>query len=532
MEKPPLKVHTWGEIAKLLGRSVRTVQRWERDERLPIQRLVHVRGTSVFVYQHELDAWIRAVSSKQAGLAPKDRTSIRLAVLDFSCVGLPKPKFVAAVLADDLSSKLSCVNGVEVVARSSVQVLPRKDLTIGDVGSVLKCEAVVEGTVRASGEGLEIVCNLVSCEHETIQWSVRRSGTLGALESTVTSVCDELVHWLKGNNGSSPGVRDRRIDADAYMSLMRARMLLDAGTPRAFDAAKLHLQDALTRSPALPEARGLLSIWHVQTGLSGAVPLRAALNSARREAEASLRGGQESAGAHIAAGWVAFSCLNPIEAEKHFRRALVLAPSSVEAHSRYARFLVCQRRTEEALAHARMAQRLDPLSRYVHINAGIVLYSAKLYRQALIEFRRALSFNPESPNTWVQLGVCYLGMGHYAQALRAAKRAARYGKNHVSILALAGCANALAGRGAQADNISTKLRLRCERSERKGSSNWIYFAMVSVCRKDYGAATRALQAALRLGDPELAGICAEPLFEPIRTRKSFKELISKIDLPL
>ncbi len=468
VEKPTIKVlDSWKEIAAHLGRTVRTVQRWERYEKLPIQRLADAKGASVFVYQHELDGWIRKVSSKQAGLGRRDRTPVRLAVLDFSCLGLSKPKFVAAGLADDLSSKLSCVSGVEVVARPSVQLLSLRELTIRELSALLECDAVVEGTVRASGKSLEIVCNLVSCEDETIQWSVRRSGTLGALEATVASACEEIVHWLKGTNRSSPEVRDRPIDAGAYMSLMRARMLLDAGTPRAFDAARLHLQDALTRSPALPEARGLLSIWHVQTGLSGAVPLRAALDSARREAEASLRGGQESAVAHIAAGWVAFSCLNPIEAEKRFRRALVLAPSSVEAHSRYARFLVCQRRTEEALAHARMAQRLDPLSRYVHINAGIVLYSAKLYKQALIEHRRALSFNPESPTTWVQLGVCHLGMGHYAQALRAAKRAARYG-NHVSILALAGCASALAGRGPQADNISTKLRLRCERSEREG----------------------------------------------------------------
>ena len=51
------RLDSWKEIASFLGRGVRTVQRWERDEGLPVHRLAHARRGSVFAYRHELTSW-------------------------------------------------------------------------------------------------------------------------------------------------------------------------------------------------------------------------------------------------------------------------------------------------------------------------------------------------------------------------------------------------------------------------------------------------------------------------------------------
>ncbi len=50
-------LHSWKEIAAYLRRDVRTVQRWEKTEGLPVHRLWHKRLGSVFAYKSELDAW-------------------------------------------------------------------------------------------------------------------------------------------------------------------------------------------------------------------------------------------------------------------------------------------------------------------------------------------------------------------------------------------------------------------------------------------------------------------------------------------
>jgi Tol biopolymer transport system component len=52
-------LESWKEIAAYLGRDVRTVQRWERTEGLPVHRHMHARQGSVYALRRELDAWKR-----------------------------------------------------------------------------------------------------------------------------------------------------------------------------------------------------------------------------------------------------------------------------------------------------------------------------------------------------------------------------------------------------------------------------------------------------------------------------------------
>jgi serine/threonine-protein kinase len=48
---------SWKEIAVYLNRGVTTVQRWERDEGLPVHRQQHDALGSIYAYKHELEAW-------------------------------------------------------------------------------------------------------------------------------------------------------------------------------------------------------------------------------------------------------------------------------------------------------------------------------------------------------------------------------------------------------------------------------------------------------------------------------------------
>src|SRR5690348_4276402 len=56
-EQSGAKLESWKAIAVYLGRDVRTVQRWERHEGLPVHRLHHQKRGSVYAFAHELDTW-------------------------------------------------------------------------------------------------------------------------------------------------------------------------------------------------------------------------------------------------------------------------------------------------------------------------------------------------------------------------------------------------------------------------------------------------------------------------------------------
>jgi len=54
---PEERVESWKDIAAYLQRDVRTVQRWEKKEALPVYRHMHDKLGTVYAYKAELDAW-------------------------------------------------------------------------------------------------------------------------------------------------------------------------------------------------------------------------------------------------------------------------------------------------------------------------------------------------------------------------------------------------------------------------------------------------------------------------------------------
>lgn len=53
------KLVSWKEIASHLGREIRTVQRWEKTEGLPVRRHEHQKKSTVYAYANELDEWFK-----------------------------------------------------------------------------------------------------------------------------------------------------------------------------------------------------------------------------------------------------------------------------------------------------------------------------------------------------------------------------------------------------------------------------------------------------------------------------------------
>lgn len=49
---------SWKDIARYMGKGVRTVQRWEQDFGLPVRRPLRSNKKAVLARPHDLDAWV------------------------------------------------------------------------------------------------------------------------------------------------------------------------------------------------------------------------------------------------------------------------------------------------------------------------------------------------------------------------------------------------------------------------------------------------------------------------------------------
>jgi hypothetical protein len=84
------RLDSWKEIAAYLRREVRTVQRWEKNEGLPVRRHFHERIGTVYGFKDEMDRWMES----RASLGARSR----------SVLGLRKPSSEGSISAPGASS--------------------------------------------------------------------------------------------------------------------------------------------------------------------------------------------------------------------------------------------------------------------------------------------------------------------------------------------------------------------------------------------------------------------------------------------
>ena len=73
---------SWKEIARYLGKGVRTVQRWERDLDLPVRRPARRTKGTVFALTEELDAWLHQQHKRQRDNLFTELERLRIALAE------------------------------------------------------------------------------------------------------------------------------------------------------------------------------------------------------------------------------------------------------------------------------------------------------------------------------------------------------------------------------------------------------------------------------------------------------------------
>ena len=66
MPTPPPVLGSWKEIARFLGKGVRTAQRWEHELKLPVHRPSKARRGVVIAFPRELEDWAKHQASSDS----------------------------------------------------------------------------------------------------------------------------------------------------------------------------------------------------------------------------------------------------------------------------------------------------------------------------------------------------------------------------------------------------------------------------------------------------------------------------------
>ncbi len=326
-----------------------------------------------------------------------------LAVLPFENLSPdPDQEYFSDGLTEELTSKLSLVQSLCVISRSSSMTFKGSNKTIPEIAKALKVQYIVEGSVRRAGNELRITAQLIDANADTHLWSRTYAGTLDDVfdmqDSVSRAIVDGIRIQLTPDETRRLGKRSFNNTA-AFAYYLEGKAEIDKGTKDAIVRGMRYLQQGLdiVGDNALIYSGMAWGYWNM---VNGGFAQDEDISKAEDYAQKSLNLDPELPEAHAMLGWINCAFLgNQRKAVEHFKEALAINPNSTPALSGLA--IVYYSYVGKVSASLPLIERrntifpLDSLYRYVK-QGGIALFTSE-FMQAREANRKAHEIGLREP---------------------------------------------------------------------------------------------------------------------------------------
>jgi TolB-like protein/Flp pilus assembly protein TadD len=404
---------SWKEIATHLGVSVRTAQRWEATEGLPVRRHQHSRMSSVYADPEELDRWWQS--------RPADAPVPSIAVLPFANLDRnEETEILSDGLTEDLITALSQIPQLRVVARSSTFYFKGTSRDVREIGASLGVSSVLEGSLRRSGRRIRVTAQLVNAADGCHLWSRKFDREV----EDPFDLQEQLAHAIAGSlrvrllNAATTLHRTR--DTETYYALLRGRFFWNQRTKASLERARRCYEDVVARDPEFAGGHA---------GIADCCIFQWIYGNGRREdllpkAEASVNRALELdpalSDAHTTLGSLCVTRYDFPGAEAALSQALDLNPADHRARHWRACVRNVLGRDHEALTDIEHALEQDPYGVTVNQDAGLILYSLGRFDDAILRLRHTLELAPKAPSASLYLCLTLFQSGDHEGAAAAA----------------------------------------------------------------------------------------------------------------
>ena len=468
--KPPGKrLNSWKEIAAFLEKDVRTVQRWEKNERLPVHRKPHDKLSSVYAYESELEAWWGQGSHPAETVlseAPSASRRIALVVLPLrNLSGDPEQDYFSDGLTEELIGQLAQIDPehLGIIARASAMKYKQSTKGIAQIARELGVTYVLEGSVRRDGDRVRISAALIRASDQTSLWTHVYDHDLRDVLKLQAEVADSVAREIALKVASGERARLARngpVDPSAFSAYLRGRYLWNRRTADALQRAIQCFQESIAHDPAY--ARAYAGVADCYAGLTlshlGVMPPNEGMPRAIAAAEKALQLDPELAEAYASLGharlWYEFDWP---AAENCFKHALELNPGYSPALHWHASYLQTLDRADEAMAELGRALEVDPFSLVIRSAMAATLYMERRYQQVIEESRRIIELDPTFVLIYFNLGRAYTQMKRHREAIVELRKARELSGDSPAMTMQLGYAYAMAGKTAEAKKMLAEL---------------------------------------------------------------------------
>ena len=332
-------------------------------------------------------------------LALPDKPSV--AVLPFQNIsGDPEQEYFADGMVEDITTGLSRIKWLFVIARNSAFAYKGRTIDVKQVGRELGVHYVLEGSVRKSGDRVRITTQLIDALTGAHLWAERYDRKY----EDIFNLQDEITLSVVGT--IEPSLRQAEINRtkrkrpeslSAYDLVLQAHSDTYSRMPAQSKRALALLERELTLDPTYALAHAYAAECHHSIFLRGGM-LEEHRAASMRHAEAAITYGQDDAVALTFAGFtIGMEGRDRATALSLFDKALSVSPSSAHTYICGGIVLAFGGEAERAIEWAECALRLSPFdpwraTAYMAISLG--RFHRSRYDDALAAARKCVQVSP------------------------------------------------------------------------------------------------------------------------------------------
>ncbi len=266
-------------------------------------------------------------------------------------------------LVEEVTNGLARFRNLAVVARHSAFAAAREGLSLPKIGTRLRADFIVEGSVRLDGGQLRLALALNEAASGSVLWGdsfdAGETGWFGLHDLVPRRIVSRLFNSIE-DAGYRSSLRRAPRDLSAFEHLAQGKALLRSFEPGANEKALAQFAAAIEADPSFGLARSYHAMADLAVSDYGAAPLEVRLR-AKAEAARGLELSPDESGCH---GILAYchAALGEFEAaEREARHAIGINPYDADALFKLAVVLVWRGDSAEALEWIERAQDIEPL---------------------------------------------------------------------------------------------------------------------------------------------------------------------------
>ncbi len=445
----------------------------------------------------------------------------------------PEQEFFADGMTEELITDLSKIGALKVISRTSVMHYKGTQKTVPEIARELHVDAVIEGSVRRSGQRVRITAQLVHAATDTHLWAESYERDLRdvlALQDEVARAIASEIRVKLTPQEQARLMSARPVNPEAHELYLKGRYYWNKRTPETLKKSFEYFQQAIEKDPSYALAYAGLADAYLMLGAGeyAVLPPKEAFPKGESAAMKALELDSTLAEAHSTLGYSkdVFDW-DWQGAEREFKQAIEFNPNYANAHHWYAGHLTQMGRHAEAIAEARKAESLDPLSLIISADVAMeALAPAGMYDQAMQQCRKTLEMDPNFAVAHACLSRSYEHKGMHKEAIAEIQNAVNLSGGSLVWVAALGRAYALAGRRDEAIKILNELKARSKREFVPPAG----FVGIYAALGDKDQAFAWLEKAYQERSDIIPALKL-PVFDPLRSDPRFQDLLRRVRLP-